>query len=56
MSFSSEYGTGGCIVTFNVEYNTLPGIGHACRHNLIAMASIAAFLGVVAALKARGGG
>jgi len=54
-SFTSEYGTGGRIVTFNVEYDALPGIGHACGHNLIAMASIASFLGVVAALKAKGG-
>jgi amidohydrolase len=39
-------------VIFNVEYDALPGIGHACGHNLIATASIAAFLGAVAALKA----
>lgn len=36
---------------FNVEYDALPGIGHACGHNLIATASIAAFLGTAAALK-----
>jgi amidohydrolase len=50
-SLSAEYGTGGRIVTFNAEYDALPGIGHACGHNLIATSSIAAFLGVVAAMK-----
>lgn len=38
-------------MTFNVEYDALPGIGHACGHNLIATGSVAAFLGVVAAMK-----
>jgi amidohydrolase len=50
-AFLAEYGTGGRIVTFNVEYDALPGIGHACGHNLIATGSLAAFLGVVAAMK-----
>jgi amidohydrolase len=39
---------------FNAEYDALPNIGHACGHNLIASASLAGFLGVVAALKASG--
>jgi amidohydrolase len=51
-SFQTEYGSGGRVVVFNVEYDALPGIGHACGHNLIATASIAAFLGAVAALQA----
>jgi amidohydrolase len=50
-SFSATYGSGGRLVIFNAEYDALPGIGHACGHNLIASASLAAFLGVVAALK-----
>lgn len=50
-SFSCEFGSGGRVVAFNAEYDALPGIGHACGHNLIATGSIAAFLGVVAALK-----
>ena len=49
-SFLAEYGKGGRVVTFNVEYDALPGIGHACGHNLIATGSIAAFLGVVAVM------
>lgn len=50
-SFVTEYGEGGRLVNFNVEYDALPGIGHACGHNLIATGSIAAFLGLVAAMK-----
>ena len=50
-SFCTEYGKGGRLVSFNVEYDALPGIGHACGHNLIATGSIAAFLGLVAVMK-----
>ena len=50
-SFVAEYGTSGRVVCFNAEYDALPKIGHACGHNLIATASIGAFLGVAAALK-----
>lgn len=50
-SFSCSYGTGGKVVAFNAEYDALPGIGHACGHNLIATGSIAAFLGLVSVLK-----
>jgi amidohydrolase len=53
-SFSATYGTGGRLVVFNAEYDALPGVGHACGHNLIASAALAAFLGAVAALKASG--
>ncbi|KAJ6442520.1 peptidase dimerization domain-containingprotein [Purpureocillium lavendulum] len=58
-AFSADYispagsdGDGGRLVVFNAEYDALPGIGHACGHNLIASASLAAFLGLVAALHA----
>lgn len=66
-SFVAEYGEGGRVVAFNAEYGTwlismlsnkylnkvdaLPEIGHACGHNLIAMMSIGAFLGVARALE-----
>lgn len=53
-AFETEYGSGGRLVIFNAEYDALPGIGHACGHNLIASASFAAFLGVVAALAKSG--
>jgi amidohydrolase len=47
-----KYGTGGRVVTFNAEYDALPGIGHACGHNLIATSSIAAFIAACEAMKA----
>lgn len=31
----------GPAVSFNAEYDALKGIGHACGHNLIAVASVA---------------
>ncbi|EXJ85154.1 hypothetical protein A1O3_05829 [Capronia epimyces CBS 606.96] len=52
-SFEARFGQGkgGRVVAFNAEYDALPGIGHACGHNLIATAAVAAFLSVAAALK-----
>ena len=50
-SFSAEFGSGGRLIIFNAEYDALPGIGHACGHNLIASSSLAAFLGTAAALR-----
>lgn len=43
-SFEAELGSGGRLVTYCAEYDALPGIGHACGHNLIATASTAAFV------------
>ena len=40
-----------CIIC---EYDALPEVGHACGHNLIAEAGIAAGLGIKAALEANG--
>ncbi|KAJ5691812.1 Peptidase M20D amidohydrolase predicted [Penicillium macrosclerotiorum] len=45
-------GQGGRVVAFNAEYDALPGIGHACGHNLIATSSIAAFLATCDAMDA----
>ncbi|KAH0842614.1 Peptidase M20 domain-containing protein 2 [Fonsecaea pedrosoi] len=53
-SFTSEVGQGGPLVIICAEYDALPGIGHACGHNLIATSSIAAFLGAATALKSSG--
>lgn len=46
-------GNGGRVVAFNAEYDALPGIGHACGHNLIATSSIASFLATCEAMKAQ---
>lgn len=55
-SFEIEYqkGTGGRVLVFNAEYDALPGIGHACGHNLIATSSIAAYIATVEALETLG--
>ncbi|KAJ5584379.1 uncharacterized protein N7459_004179 [Penicillium hispanicum] len=44
----------GPIVIFCAEYDALPGIGHGCGHNLIATASLAAFLGLAEAVRQTG--
>lgn len=38
---------GGPSVLFISEYDALPGLGHACGHNLIAVSGLAAFLSAV---------
>jgi len=44
-AFSSEFGpTGRPCVAILAEYDALPGIGHACGHNLIATAALGAAL------------
>ncbi|KAF5008251.1 hypothetical protein FDECE_5449 [Fusarium decemcellulare] len=53
-AFSADFGFGGRLIVFNAEYDALPGIGHACGHNLIASSALAAFIGVIHALKASG--
>jgi amidohydrolase len=42
----------GPTVALLAEYDALPGIGHGCGHNLIAMSNLGAGLGVMAALNA----
>jgi amidohydrolase len=43
-AFVAEFGTGHPVVAILGEYDALPGIGHACGHNLIGTAAIGAFL------------
>jgi amidohydrolase len=49
-AFSARIGDGPLVVALCAEYDALPGIGHACGHNIIAASSIGAALalGVVA--------
>lgn len=49
-AFEATSGSGGRVVCFNAEYDALPGIGHACGHNLITTGSTAAFLALSALL------
>lgn len=39
-SFKATTGTGDFHVTICVEYDALPGIGHACGHNIISTMSV----------------
>ncbi|XP_037510142.1 peptidase M20 domain-containing protein 2 [Rhipicephalus sanguineus] len=41
-AFRAEYGEGSPVVAFLCEYDALPGLGHACGHNLIAESAITA--------------
>ena len=43
-ALEAEFGDGGPTVALCAEYDALPGIGHACGHNLIATASVGATL------------
>ncbi|THH13534.1 hypothetical protein EW146_g6688 [Bondarzewia mesenterica] len=47
-----HHGIGGRVLGVNAEMDALPGIGHACGHNLIAMAGVAIAIAVKLALQA----
>ena len=44
-AFEAVYGSGGPSIGIIAEYDALPGIGHACGHNIIATAAVGAALG-----------
>lgn len=48
--FSHKAGKDSRVVGFQSELDALPGIGHACGHNLIAISGVAAALSVAATL------
>ncbi|HNO66284.1 MAG TPA: M20 family metallopeptidase, partial [Tepidiformaceae bacterium] len=50
-AFKAVAGNGGPTVAVLSEYDALPGIGHACGHNLIAIAGIGAGVGLRAGLE-----
>ncbi len=54
-AFSATFGEGGPRIAFLSEYDALPGIGHGCGHNLIAIAGIGAGIGLSASLQHLGG-
>ncbi|KAK2873647.1 hypothetical protein FQN49_002200 [Arthroderma sp. PD_2] len=41
----------GRCINFNAEYDALPGLGHACGHNLISTASVTGFIALSYAIK-----
>ncbi len=50
----AQSGTGGARVAFVCEYDALRGLGHACGHNLIGTASVAAGIALLDALRNSG--
>lgn len=46
-AFSAEAGSGPLVVAICAEYDALPGVGHACGHNIIAASAAGAGLGLV---------
>jgi metal-dependent amidase/aminoacylase/carboxypeptidase family protein len=45
-------GDGGRVIGVNSEMDALPGMGHACGHNLIAVSGVGIALAIKAALQA----
>ncbi len=54
-AWRAEYtqGQGGRVVGINSEMDALPGLGHACGHNLIAVAGVGVAVALKTALEAR---
>lgn len=50
-----NYRAGDPTIAVMAEYDALPGIGHACGHNIIAASAVGAYLSAVNALRAHGG-
>ena len=53
-AFVAEYGPGPLTVAICAEYDALPGIGHACGHNVIAAAAVGAGLALAPVADALG--
>lgn len=45
-AFRADFGSGPLTVGVCAEYDALPGIGHACGHNIIAASAVGAVLGL----------
>lgn len=50
-AFEARFGSGAPTVVVCAEYDALPGIGHACGHNLIGISGVAAGLALKAMLE-----
>lgn len=51
----AQAGSGGPHVAVLAEYDALPGVGHACGHNIICTSAVGGFLGAAAVLERLGG-
>ncbi|GAA1856236.1 M20 family metallopeptidase [Brevibacterium marinum] len=47
-AFRATYGSGEFTIGFLAEYDALPGLGHACGHNLISAMSVGGAIGLAA--------
>ena len=47
-AFSANFGSGDLVIGICCEYDALPGIGHACGHNVIAAAAVGAGIALAA--------
>jgi amidohydrolase len=47
-AFSAEIGAGPMVLALCAEYDALPGVGHACGHNIIAASAVGAGIGLAA--------
>jgi amidohydrolase len=47
-AFAARAGSGALHVAICAEYDALPGVGHACGHNVIAASAVGAGLGLIA--------
>ena len=45
-AFTASYGSGDLVVGLCAEYDALPGLGHACGHNMIAATAVGAARGL----------
>jgi len=54
-AFDARVGTSGPTIAVCCEYDALPGIGHACGHNVIAAAGLGAGLAAATVAEALGG-
>ncbi len=45
-AFTASFGSGELVIGICAEYDALPGIGHACGHNIIAAAAVGAAIGL----------
>ncbi|HEY8089720.1 MAG TPA: amidohydrolase [Polyangiaceae bacterium] len=54
-AFRASAGAGGPRVAILAEYDALPGVGHACGHNLIAAGAVGAFVAAATVAKTVGG-
>ncbi|MFH1169487.1 MAG: M20 family metallopeptidase [Chloroflexota bacterium] len=54
-AFRGSYGRGEPVIAILAEYDALPGLGHACGHNIIAVSAVAAGVAARRAVDSLGG-